>query len=209
MRLNRVPRVVAHELREPELRTRPAQLDASVTVGQRVRSALFDAIHIYFQGEKIEALMFILPIGLMSLVFSAWLLTDNPSSFAKGVAIPFLLMGLLMSSVGGVAGYLTPSQVSGVVKSLEIDPQAGVHAESMRMTKINNAWHLYLAIWDLFAVIGLRLRFATSSDFYQGLGIALIFFAGVGLLVDGFAQRRTHPYVDALHSSPLSPETYQ
>jgi hypothetical protein len=39
--------------------------------------ALFDAIQIYFQGEKIEALVFILPIGLLSLVFSAWLLTDN------------------------------------------------------------------------------------------------------------------------------------
>ena len=30
--------------------------------------ALSDAIQIYFQGEKIEALVFILPIGLLSLV---------------------------------------------------------------------------------------------------------------------------------------------
>jgi lipoprotein signal peptidase len=55
-----------------------------------------------------------------------------------------------------------------------------------------------LAIWLTFAVVGLLLRFTVNSDFYQGLGIALVFFAGVGLLIDGFAERRTHPYMDAL-----------
>jgi hypothetical protein len=168
--------------------------------------ALFDAIQIYFQGEKIEALVFILPIGLLSLVFSAWLLTDNPSNFAKGVAIPLLLMGLLMSTVGSVVGYRTPSQVAGIVRAIEADPQAGVQAEINRMTKVNGAWHLYLVMWGLFGVAGLLLRFATSSEFFRGVGIALVFIAGVGLLVDGFAERRTHPYVDALqgHARPAA-----
>jgi BCD family chlorophyll transporter-like MFS transporter len=49
-----------------------------------------------------------------------------------------------------------------------------------------------------FGVGGLVLRFALSADFAHGLGIALVFFAGVGLLVDGFAERRTHPYGAAL-----------
>jgi hypothetical protein len=163
--------------------------------------ALFDAIQIYFQGEKMEALVFILPIGLLSLVFSAWLLTDNPSSFAKGVAIPFLLMGLLMSTVGGVVGYRTPSQVAGIVRTLEVDRQAGIRAEIKRMTKVNGAWHLYLVMWGLFGITGLVLRFASSTDFLSGLGIALVFIAGVGLLVDGFAERRTRPYVHALEGA--------
>ncbi|MCC6707006.1 MAG: hypothetical protein IT492_05500 [Gammaproteobacteria bacterium] len=66
------------------------------------------------------------------------------------------------------------------------------------MTKVNGAWKFYLAVWAVFAVAGIALRFATHSDFLQGLGIALVFFAGVGLLVDGFAERRTHPYTEAL-----------
>ncbi len=163
--------------------------------------ALFDAIQIYFQGEKIEALVFILPIGLLSLVFSGWLLTDNPSGFAKGVATPFLLMGLLMSTVGGVVGYRTPAQAAGIVRAIEVDRQAGVQAEIKRMTKVNGAWHLYLVMWGLFGIVGLVLRFATSTDFLRGLGIALVFIAGIGLLVDGFAERRTHPYVDALEGT--------
>jgi len=65
-------------------------------------SGLLEAMQIYFQGEKLEALIFILPTGLISLVVGAWLMTDSPTSFARGVAIPFLLMGLLMTTVGAV-----------------------------------------------------------------------------------------------------------
>ena len=167
---------------------------------------LLDAIQVYFQGEKSEALIFILPMGLLSLVFSMWLLTDNPGSFTKGVAIPFLILGLLMGTVGGIVGFRTPAQVSGVIKAMEVDLQAGVQAETQRMVKVNKAWPIYLAIWGLFGIAGLLLRFAGTSDFYQGVGIALVFFAGVGLLIDGFAERRTHPYVQALNVNAVIPE---
>jgi hypothetical protein len=52
----------------------------------------------------------------------------------------------------------------------------------------------------MLGVAGLALRFLTSADLLQGIGIALVLFAGVGLLVDGFAERRTHPYTSALHA---------
>lgn len=178
-------------------------------MGDTPNMALMNAIHIYFQGEKIEALLFILPLGLLSLVFGLWLITDNPDGFAKGVAIPFLAMGLLMGTVGSVVGYRTPSQVSSVVQVMSSDLQAGVQAETSRMTKVNNAWHVYLVIWGLMGVAGLVLRFAISADFYQGLGIALVFFAGVGLMIDGFAERRTHPYVKALSQSQATQQALQ
>ena len=140
---------------------------------------LLDAIHVYFQGEITEALIFILPIGVLSMVFSIWLFTDNPGSFAKGVAIPFLLLGLLMGTVGSVVGFRTPSQMTDVMKTMEVDLQAGVQAETQRMIKVNKAWPIYLAIWGLFGIAGLLLR---------------------------FAERRTHPYVDALNVNALIPE---
>lgn len=73
---------------------------------------LHEAMATYFQGEKTEALVFILPIGLLSLVFGGWLVSDHPGGFARGVAIPFLIMGLVMTVVGGGVGYRTPSQVA-------------------------------------------------------------------------------------------------
>ena len=161
---------------------------------------LFQAMQIYFQGEKLEALVFILPVGLLSLVFGIWLMTDSPTHFARGVAIPFILMGLLMTTVGSVVGYRTPSQVQAVELSVQSDRQVALQTEMTRMTKVNKGWSMYLAIWGLFGVVGLILRFATSLELLQGMGIALVFFAGVGLLVDGFAERRTHPYVAAIQA---------
>ena len=161
---------------------------------------LLDAMQVYFQGEKIEALVFILPLGLLCLVFGAWLLTDGGGGFARGVAIPFIAMGLLLGTVGAVVGYRTPGQVQALEQSLQTERQASLQTEIDRMSKVNKAWPVYLAIWGVMGVLGLVLRFATTSDFLQGLGIALVFFGGVGLMVDGFAERRAHPYTAVLRA---------
>ncbi|MFN8996392.1 MAG: hypothetical protein ACK5X3_22365, partial [Pseudomonadota bacterium] len=58
----------------------------------------------------------------------------------------------------------------------------------------------------VMGVAGLALHFATKGDLTQGLGIALVFFSGVGLMVDGFAERRTHPYVSALRAIAQEPD---
>lgn len=159
---------------------------------------LLDAMQVYFQGEKIEALVFILPMGLFGLVFGAWLLVDGNGGFARGVAIPFLAMGLLMGTVGGVVGYRTPAQLTQLQAAVQQSPETARATELARMERVNRAWKFYLVGWGIFGVAGLVLRFATRGEITQGLGIALVFFAGVGLLVDGFAERRTHPYIAAL-----------
>jgi hypothetical protein len=40
----------------------------------------------------------------------------------------------------------------------------------------------------------------TRGDVTHGVGVALVFFSGVGLLVDGFAERRARPYTASLES---------
>jgi hypothetical protein len=172
-------------------------LNSNDVTSQIIKEAL-----IYFQGEKIEALVFILPIGLLSLIFCTWLLTDDGSAYAKGVAIPFLVMGLLMTTVGAVVGYRTPGQVLQLEKALRSSnetAEAALINEQQRMIKVNRAWNQYLVIWALMGVTGLLLRFGTRGEFMHGLGIGLVFFCGVGLIVDGFAERRTHPYSEILN----------
>lgn len=160
---------------------------------------LLEAITTYFMGEKIEALVFILPLGLLSLVFGGWLLSESAGGpFARGVALPFLVMGLVMGVVGGVVGFRTPAQVASLAAAVEVAPEPALRAERARMEKVNRAWPLYLAAWAAFGVAGLALRFGTRGDFTQGLGIALVFFCGVCLLIDGFAERRARPYTAAL-----------
>lgn len=158
-----------------------------------------DVLVPYFQGEKLEALVFILPIGLLSLVFGAWLLSDHASAFTRGVAIVFVAMGLVMGVVGGVVGYRTPAQVQALEESFAREPEVARQAELTRMEKVNRAWPRYLVLWAAFGAGGLVLRFGMRGDLAQGLGIALVFFSGVCLLIDGFAERRARVYTEALH----------
>lgn len=166
---------------------------------------LLQAIDLYFQGEKVEALVFILPMGLLSLVFGIWLFSDGPSSFTKAVAIPFLVMGLVMSAVGSMAGFRSPNQVAQLQQGVQTDFEPTMATESARMEEVNKAWGKYLILWGLMGALGLGLRFASSGDFAHGLGIALVFFSGVGLMVDGFAERRGHAYAAVLQGVSASP----
>jgi hypothetical protein len=153
----------------------------------------------YFQGEKIEALVFILSIGLLSLVFGIWLLTEG-GDFSKVVAIPFLFLALISITVGSVVGFRTPNQLKKLESGLVHNKVATINSEIQRMEKVNGAWPKYLAIWMTFGIIGLALRILTKNDFTQGLGIALVFFSGVTLLIDGFAERRATKYTNALQT---------
>jgi hypothetical protein len=152
----------------------------------------------YFQGEKLEALVFILPIGLLCLVFGGWLLSEGDAGFSKGVAIPFVAMGLVIAVIGGTVGFRTPAQTSQIQQSYSVDPAGTIKSEMARMEKVNKAWPWYLAIWVIFAVLGLGLRLLTTSDFLRGFGIALVFFSGLGLMIDGFADRRAQTYSNVI-----------
>ena len=157
----------------------------------------------YFQGEKLEALIFILPLGLICMIFGGWLLSEGQQGFAKGIAVPCLVLGLLLTVVGSTVGFRTASQVASLQAAYQAAPEATLQAEKTRMAKVNSAWPVYLAIWIAFGVIGLALRLFTQSEFLNGLAVALVFFAGVGLLIDGFADRRAQVYTNAIHDALL------
>lgn len=159
----------------------------------------------YFQGEKVEALVFILPIGLLSLVFGTWLLFEG-GAFARGVGMPFVVMGIVMATVGGVVGYRTPAQLSSLEMGFSTQTETTRLEEIARMKKVNHAWPVYLLIWATFGISGLALRFFTQGEFTRGLGISLVFFSGVTLLVDGFAERRALIYVQELNAARDRPQ---
>jgi lipoprotein signal peptidase len=73
------------------------------------------------------------------------------------------------------------------------------------MAKVNGAWISYLTCWAVFAIGGVALRFIPSNEIARGVGTALIFFGGVGFMIDGFAERRAVAYVDALKTMQATP----
>ena len=153
----------------------------------------------YFQGEKMEALVFILPIGLLCMVFGGWLLSEGQPGFTRGVALPFITMGLVISIIGATVGFRTPAQVVEIQQAYSANQTEAIQAERIRMEKVNKAWGWYLGFWIVFIILGLGLRLLNQSDFWRGFGIALVFFAGVGLMIDGFAERRARNYSNAIN----------
>jgi hypothetical protein len=153
----------------------------------------------YFQGEKMEALVFILPIGLLCMVFGGWLLSEGQPGFTRGVALPFIAMGLVISIIGATVGFRTPAQIVEIQQAYTANQTEAIQAERIRMEKVNKAWHWYLGLWIVFIILGLGLRLLNQSDFWRGFGIALVFFAGVGLMIDGFADRRARSYSNAIN----------
>jgi hypothetical protein len=161
---------------------------------------LLDVLRAYFRGERFEALVFILPVGAACVAFGAALLLRERTAFTWGVAVPFVVLGLALAAVGAGVGFRTPGQVAALVAQHGADRAAFVAAEVARMRAVNAAWPLYLATWTTFVVVGVALRFAVHKDWAQGVAIALVFFGGVGFMIDGFAERRARPYTAALQS---------
>jgi hypothetical protein len=107
-------------------------------------------------------------------------------------------MGLVISIIGGTVGFRTQTQAMQIQQAYSTDQANTLKAEGARMEKVNKAWPWYLAIWVVFGILGLGLRLLSNADFWQGLGIALVFFAGLGLIIDGFADRRARSYSNVI-----------
>ena len=162
---------------------------------------LHEALLTYFQGEKIEALVFILPMGLLSLIFGTWLVLDGREAFTRGMALPCLVFGAVLAVAGGTVGFRTPAQVERLEAALEQAPVPALAEEIRRMDKVNRNWPRYVAAYVFMAVLGLGLRLGFRSEFAHGLAAAVVLFAGVGFVIDGFAERRAMVWTETLQQA--------
>jgi hypothetical protein len=157
-----------------------------------------EVMHGYFRGEKLEAFGFILPIGVLLLAFAAVAIKVERPGFAWGVAVPCIVFGLVVIATGATVGGRTSGQVAELDRLLTDGPSALLAIELPRMTQVNHAFALYVKGYLVLTVVGLGLRFALSADWAHGTGAALILLAGLGFLIDGFAERRARVYTAAL-----------
>jgi hypothetical protein len=160
--------------------------------------SFLEIMHTYFRGEKLEALWFILPVGILLLTFGAVTLKAERGGFAWGVAIPCILFGLVfMGTVIGV-GIRTKGQVDELEQTFQKSPTVMVEKELPRMEKVNTNFKLTFMVFGVLAAVGLGVHYLGGPNWGRGLGAALILISAIGLLVDGFAERRAIPYTAAL-----------
>lgn len=154
----------------------------------------------YFRGERIEALYYIVPGGLLLLGLGVTALANDRGGFGLGLAIPLLLFGLISVGAGGYIAQRTPGQVAALEQAYEQDPATMVGEELPRMQKVNDNWPRLIGTWTAFVLVGVALRFFVAADWAHGLGPALVLVGAIGFLIDGFAERRARPYTAALES---------
>jgi hypothetical protein len=155
-------------------------------------------MQVYFRGERIEALCYILPAGVILLGLAATAWASHKNGFGVGLAVPLVVLGLTTVAVGIAVGLKTPNQVDQLESAYRDDPAAMVSKELPRMQAVNENWPRLVMTWASLILIGMTLRFLLRHDWAHGAGIALILCGAVGLLIDGFAERRARPYTDEL-----------
>ena len=59
-------------------------------------------------------------------------------------------------------------------------------------------WGFCFIVFGVLIATGLGIHYLGGPNWGRGLGAALILISAIGLLVDGFAERRAEPYTVAL-----------
>ncbi len=157
-----------------------------------------EVMHRYFRGEKTEALFFIATTGLALVVFGLTALKAERGGYAWGVAVPSILYGLVLIAVGATVGLRTNHQVAELAQSFQQSPAAMVQKELPRMEKVNATFHATYYVLGIVAAAGLLIHYLGGPEWGRGLGATLILLGAIGLLIDGFAERRAQPYTAAL-----------
>ena len=160
-----------------------------------------EIMHTYFRGEKLEAALFIAPAGLALAALGIAALRAETGAFAWTVAIPCFVFALVLVVVGTVVATRTAGQVAALQTAYETDVAAMVRDELPRMQIVMRNFGWTLVAFGVMATAGLVLRFAIPGEWARGLGSVLVLLGGMGLMIDGFAERRGRPYVAALESA--------
>jgi len=160
--------------------------------------SFIEIMHTYFRGEKLEAFWFILPVGLLLVIFGIVALKAERGGFAWGIAIPCLIFGVVLMGTGIGVGSRTNRQISNIEQGFHEDPAAMVQKELPRMEKVNANFKLTFIVFGMLAAVGLGIHYLGGPNWGRGLGAVLILISAIGLLVDGFAERRAEPYTAAM-----------
>jgi hypothetical protein len=157
-----------------------------------------EIMHAYFRGEKLEALVFIIPAGLVLVGLGIVALKVERGGFAWGLAVPCLLFGLVAIATGATVAMRTSGQVAALERAYETAPAVMTETELPRMQRVMADFKKYFVGFGAAALLGLALLLGVRADWAAGLGRALLLVGAIGFLIDGFASRRAEPYLTAL-----------
>jgi len=167
-----------------------------------------DQIQSYFKAEKAESLLFMV-VGAIAIAAALvfWLVIKK--NFFTGLAIPFVLIGMIQVVVGSTVYFRTDKQVVELSQLYAADPVQFHVQEVNRMRKVNQNFSLYKIIEIVLLSAGLFILAINrhiilqngwfndhlgGGGFWAGIGAGLIVQSTFMLCADLFAERRADIY---------------
>ena len=157
----------------------------------------------YFSGEKHESWIF-MTIGLIAIILAILFLLVLKTSLYKGMAIPLILIGIILVTVGYTVYKRSDRQRIDNVYSFDMNSSKLKEQELPRMEKVMKSFVIIKWIEIILLVTGIALYIYFirdfRHDFWRGFGFALALMALIALCADYFAEQRGRIYTKGLQS---------
>lgn len=153
----------------------------------------------WVRGEIVEhAAVGILGLSILAIASLLWKFGSVPA--ARGLIVPFLVVGAIFVVISAAGMYTNVQRVSSFQRQFDSDPEAFVAAETVR-TKGFLTWYPYtLGAASVLIVAGLALFNVAAGPTARGVSLALILLGVGGLLIDNVSESNAKRYYSALES---------
>lgn len=150
----------------------------------------------YFNAEKAESLLFVL-VGLAAIISALWFLIQVKKPFYSGMAWPLIAVAVIQLTVGFTVYFRSPKDISRVNALLTQGKEKAIAEEVPRMHTVIKNFTIYRVVEIVLLLIGLgMLFFLKSNAMLMGIGTGLAIQASFMLLLDYFAEKRAHAYLN-------------
>ena len=152
-----------------------------------------DHLMTYFMAEKQEALLFMV-LGAAALIVSFYLF--KAESAYKGMIYPLIIIAAIQLVVGSTVYFRTDGHVAELTTLLKDDPEKYKVEESQRMERVIKSFRVYKGTEIILLAIGIAQTIAfREHNMWYSIGIGLIIESSLMLVLDLFAEKRAHEYI--------------
>lgn len=165
-------------------------------------------IHKYFLAEKQAAIAFMI-LGIVTVIAGLvgyFLARPNPLTM-KGLAIPFFVIGLIMTVVGTSVYTKADKQRKEVSYQMGLEPKLyATTVELPRMEKVMKSFTilLYAEVFLFLTGVGLFIFFRQAdNNIWKGIGMGLVVMSAMALYLDYSAKNRAMKYEAELRTEGI------
>ncbi len=149
----------------------------------------------YYQTEARHGLLTASTSGIvLTLAAIPKRIIAAPSSIPKGMAVPFLIGGLIFLLGGSIAGYNARKAIAEKTELYESEPKVFIISEYEKVEKIHQSWPTIRVFWSLFIVSGLVLLFSTTNSFWVGMALGFLIIGTTGHIEEAVSYLHNEKY---------------